>query len=807
MVEPSPGAASTRPSIIAFCTSAWPASRSRARSRSSTRSRARPGASRRSSCCASSFAESASVDDLRPRTVGSDSCRVRRREKQQSRRDSSRPCARRRDERQPARTAAAARRVRRRRRRWDAHGRRGRVSAARVERGKALTTYDDFSRGVLEAVEVAAGASTLGSRSCSRSTRALHQRHDRRHQHDHPAARLARRRADHQRLPGRLPLRRRPAHDRDRRPPPAQRPRPRRPPRDRRDRRADRLVGHDPRPARPRAGQGRGPPPGRGASASTRSRSASSGATPTASTSSRPRPRSRSSTPTSSSPLARRLPGRGRDAALDDGGAQLLRPGQSRRLPDLAQRRSCATPASTGGLAFFQGLGGGISLEKAAPVPARPARLRPGRRRDRRQRAGQADGLRSASCSATWAAPASTPGIIVDNEIHIDKNLELGPFQTGVNIVDVDLGRRRRRLDRLGLRARRAAGRPAERRLDARPGGARTAAATEPTVTDAMVTLGFIDPDHYLGGRVQLKPRARRARRSTTRFGEPLRLERPRRPPRRSTTSSSSTWPTRSARSASARATTRASSSSSPTAARCRCSPSQIAERLGISTIVIPQQQLGLLRARAALARTSCCASTRASAGTSASPRASAGSTRSPSRWSPTAIAGDASTRASPSDQIEIQRSADFRFHGQAYELTLPMPARDAHRGRRAELVRRVPRALRAHLRRGHRLEGRPGLADQLQRHRRPGAQDRARARRGDRATGRAGRHRPRAPRRVPARASGATRRSRSTTTPASRAGTTVEGPAIIDAADTTIYVPPGTTAERDQYINYVLTR
>jgi N-methylhydantoinase A len=37
--------------------------------------------------------------------------------------------------------------------------------------------------------------------------------------------------------------------------------------------------------------------------------------------------------------------------------------------------------------------------------------------------------------------------------------------------------------------------------------------------------------------------------------------------------------------------------------------------------------------------------------------------------------------------------------------------------------------------------------------------------------------------------------------------GTKVEGPAIIDAVDTTIYVPPGTSAERDQYLNYVLTR
>jgi N-methylhydantoinase A len=37
--------------------------------------------------------------------------------------------------------------------------------------------------------------------------------------------------------------------------------------------------------------------------------------------------------------------------------------------------------------------------------------------------------------------------------------------------------------------------------------------------------------------------------------------------------------------------------------------------------------------------------------------------------------------------------------------------------------------------------------------------------------------------------------------------GAKLEGPAIIDAVDTTVYVPPGVTAERDQYLNYVLTR
>jgi N-methylhydantoinase A/oxoprolinase/acetone carboxylase beta subunit len=37
--------------------------------------------------------------------------------------------------------------------------------------------------------------------------------------------------------------------------------------------------------------------------------------------------------------------------------------------------------------------------------------------------------------------------------------------------------------------------------------------------------------------------------------------------------------------------------------------------------------------------------------------------------------------------------------------------------------------------------------------------------------------------------------------------GMRVEGPAIIDAVDTTIYVPTGTVAERDAHMNFVLTR
>ena len=306
-----------------------------------------------------------------------------------------------------------------------------------VERGKALTTYDDFSRGVLEAVEVAAEQLRHRHGRAARQHAALHQRHDRRHQRDHPAARLARRRADHERLPRRLPPRRRPAHDGDRRSPAAQRPRPRRPPRDRRDRRADRLVGHGPRPDRPRAGQGARPRrlveevgidaiaicflwSHANARARARGRGGDQGAVPGP----------------LRDPVAPGLPGRGRDAALDDGDPQLVRPGRRRRVPDVAEReaarrraRRAASPSSRASAAASASTRRGpypLGLLGSGPaggaIGANELAKRMGKKR---------------VLLGDMGGTSFDTGIIVDNEIHIDKNLELGPFMTGVNLVDV----------------------------------------------------------------------------------------------------------------------------------------------------------------------------------------------------------------------------------------------------------------------------------------------------------------------------------------------------------------------------------
>ena len=348
-----------------------------------------------------------------------------------------------------------------------------------VERGKALTTYDDFSRGVLEAVEVAAEQLRPRWPSCSRRTQlfingttvvtnAITQLRGSKVGRAHHAGFK-----DAFRIAGGA------AHDRDRRPPAgATSPTSSTAARSARSRSAStgrarslvpldleqveaeakRLVERGRRraiadllplePRQPRARAG-----GRGSD---------QGAVP--------------------GPLRHavppRLPGRGRDPPLDDRGAELVRPGPSRRLPDIAQRRSSRERGPRrAALAFFQGLGGGISLREGAPVPARPARSGPAGGAIGANELGQAHGPQARSCSATWAARASTRGSSSTTRSTSRRTSSSARSRPGVNIVDVVSVGAGGGSIALGQRARRAAGRPAERRLDARPGGATGAAA------------------------------------------------------------------------------------------------------------------------------------------------------------------------------------------------------------------------------------------------------------------------------------------------------------------------------------------
>jgi N-methylhydantoinase A/oxoprolinase/acetone carboxylase beta subunit len=156
-------------------------------------------------------------------------------------------------------------------------------------------------------------------------------------------------------------------------------------------------------------------------------------------------------------------------------------------------------------------------------------------------------------------------------------------------------------------------------------------------------------------------------------------------------------------------------------------------------------------------------------------------------------------------DQVEIQRSADFRYHGQVYELTVPLAEKPLAADDADTLAAEFTRLYERTYGEGTAWKGVPislinysvtvtGKAE--------------RAQLGVTATSN-GNPEPKA------------RETRRVFLPAEREwaevpiyaeeafapGQGVDGPAIIDESDTTIYVPPGNRIERDEYMNYVLTR
>ncbi len=452
-----------------------------------------------------------------------------------------------------------------------------------------------------------------------------------------------------------------------------------------------------------------------------------------------------------------------------------------------------------GGLAFFQGLGGGISLDKARQYPLGLLGSGP---------AGGALGANELAkrmghkrvLLGDMGGTSFDTGIIVDNEIHIDKNIELGPFMTGVNIVDVvSVGAGG---GSIGWVSERGVPQVGPHSAGSTPGPAAMGrGGEEPTVTDAMVTLGFIDPGNYLGGRVELQPEL--ARQALDRvFGERY------------------GWSTEESAAAMhdlvvvnmANAVREVSVGKGHDpreflflayGGTLPLFASQIAERLGISTIVIPQNNsvfcaLGLLSSDYVMRNDQ-------GVGWDLSKPDGVGRVNEIAEQMVADAITEMESEGFAREDIIVQRTADLRFHGQAYELTLPMPDRT--------LVE----------------DDAPAIFDQFLAHYER-TYGEGTAWKGVPASlinysvtviGRG--HRPTLNGAGHANGAGSSlvREEREVYLPAERrheripviddasfgVGVEVEGPAIVDEGDTTVYVPPGTTATRDEYRNFVLTR
>lgn len=452
-----------------------------------------------------------------------------------------------------------------------------------------------------------------------------------------------------------------------------------------------------------------------------------------------------------------------------------------------------------GGLAFFQGLGGGISLDKALAYPLGLLGSGP---------AGGAIGANELAkrmgkkrvLLGDMGGTSFDTGIIVDNEIRIDKNLQLGPFMTGVNLVDVvSVGAGG---GSIGWVSERGVPNVGPHSAGSTPGpAALNRGGQEPTVTDAMVTLGFIDPDNYLGGRVKLTPQLARDALDRT-FGERF------------------GWSTEESAAAMhdlvvvnmANAVREVSVGKGHDpreflflayGGTLPLFASQIAERLGIATIVIPQNSsvfcaLGLLSADYVMRFDQ-------GVGWDLSKPEGVGRVNQIADQMVSDAIAQMESEGFPRDEVLVQRSADVRFQGQAYELTMEMPDRQLTEDDAPALFDSFLATYERTYGEGTAWKGVPASLINYSvtvtgRQNRP---DLAKAA-ADADTG-----------------SVAPRETRRVFLPREREwaeipiiderhfplGVTIEGPAIIDENDTTIFVPPGTTAARDEYQNYVLTR
>jgi N-methylhydantoinase A len=453
----------------------------------------------------------------------------------------------------------------------------------------------------------------------------------------------------------------------------------------------------------------------------------------------------------------------------------------------------------SGGLAFFQGIGGGISVEKAREYPlgllgSGPAGGAIGAN-ELARRMGEKNVL-----IADMGGTSFDTGIIHDNRIHTDKNIAIGPFETGVNIVDVvSVGAGGGSIAWLSERGVPQVG---PQSAGSTPGPAALGKGGEqPTVTDALVTMGFIDPQRYLEGRVTLRPElAERALERT--FGEAL------------------DWSAEEAAAAihdlvvvnmaNAVREVTVEKGHDPRdflflsyGGMLPVFAAQIASRLGIPKVVVPSNS-SVFCAAGLLASDFVLRYDQNVSWDLSRPDDVGRVNEIVDEMVENAHAAMSAEGFEDSD-IEIGRGADIRFQGQSYELTLPIAAErlsseDAER-LSEEFLRLYERTYGV----GTAWKGVPATLVNYSvtvTGRRPRPTVELAHRNGtepdDMRLEMRSVYRP-----------GAHRREEIPVYDDARftAGASIEGPALIDAADTTIYVPSGFAAERDEYLNYVLTK
>jgi N-methylhydantoinase A len=451
----------------------------------------------------------------------------------------------------------------------------------------------------------------------------------------------------------------------------------------------------------------------------------------------------------------------------------------------------------SGALTFFQGIGGSVGADAVRAMPISLMASGPAGGVMGARYVAEQLGLKNVLVGDMGGTSFDT-AVLPNLEPTVAKQATFGPFHTGINILDiVSVGAGGGSVAWIDSRGVPQVG---PRSAGSEPGPACYGrGGEEPTVTDANVILGLIDPENYLKGRHTLD-RAAAVDVVRSRIGEPL------------------GWtPEHAAAAIYDLAVIEMANALRMVSIERGHHPRdftffsyggglglfgvEIARRLGCPRIVVPDNS-SAFSAYGVLIADYVRQYDRTVGWVLSDPSQAAHVNAVAAEMIAQALE-DAREEGIAESELELERSGDFRFLGQVYEVNVPLPARELTPADAPALAEDFPRIYERNYGEGTAWEGSPVVMMNLSikatnRRAKP-------AGRNMQANG-AVAPKPAKHRQVflPIE-----RREASVPVYAEAAlapGSSVAGPAILDLGDTTVYVPEGASASRDEHFNFLLS-
>jgi N-methylhydantoinase A len=460
--------------------------------------------------------------------------------------------------------------------------------------------------------------------------------------------------------------------------------------------------------------------------------------------------------------------------------------------------RQLSEAGFSGALTFFQGIGGSVGADAVRTMPISLMASGPAGGVMGARYVAEQLGLKNVLVGDMGGTSFDT-AVLPNLEPTVAKQASFGPFHTGINILDiVSVGAGGGSIAWIDSRGVPQVG---PRSAGSEPGPACYGrGGEEPTVTDANVILGLIDPGNYLKGRHTLD-RAAAEKAVQSRIGDPL------------------GWtPEHSAAAIYDLAVIEMANALRMVSIERGHHPRdftffsyggglglfgvEIARRLGCPRIVVPDNS-SAFSAYGVLIADYVRQYDRTVGWVLSDPSQVHQVNAVAAEMIAQAIA-DAREEGVEEGDLEIERSGDFRFLGQVYEVNVPLPARELTEADGPQLAEDFPRTYERNYGEGTAWEGSPVVMMNLSikatnRRAKPAS------RQEDAVSGSP------TPEPVSHRQIFLPIERRQESVPVYGdsslvAGTSVTGPAILDLGDTTVYVPEGATAERDEHFNFLLS-